>query len=113
GPDSAVRRMLALPARERPYGETAIVANFDCERPHAGIARQWFRGDGVLAWLPLPGNAISIVWSAPQAVAEALLALDGESLQARVRDAGAASLGELRLSSRVAAFPLRSIRVER
>ena len=65
GPDSPVRAALGLAVEERPYGETAVVANFDTEREHGGIARQWFRADGVLAWLPLPGRRISIVWSAP------------------------------------------------
>ena len=42
----------------RDYGQTAVVANFACERPHHGRAFQWFRPDGgVLAWLPLPGAA--------------------------------------------------------
>ena len=46
---------LAAPAR--PYGQTAVVANFACERAHHGVARQWFRDDGgILAWLPLPGR---------------------------------------------------------
>ena len=50
------------------YGQTGVVANFACERAHRGVARQWFRADGgVLAWLPLPGRRISIVWSAPDA----------------------------------------------
>ena len=55
----------------------AVVANFACERAHHGVARQWFRADGsVLAWLPLPGRRISMVWSAPDALAAELLALD-------------------------------------
>jgi 2-polyprenyl-6-methoxyphenol hydroxylase-like FAD-dependent oxidoreductase len=69
GPDSAVRGLLGLPAEARGYGETAVVANFDTESEHGNVARQWFRADGVLAWLPLPGRRISIVWSAPDAVA--------------------------------------------
>ena len=35
-------------------------ANFECERPHRNTAFQWFRRDGVLAWLPLPGQRISM-----------------------------------------------------
>jgi len=113
GPDSRVRSLLGLPAEERPYDETAIVANFDTEREHGECARQWFRPDGVLAWLPLPGRRISIVWSAPLAQADALASLDSDAFERRVRDAGAAVLGELHLASRVAKFALRMIRVER
>ena len=113
GPDSRVRTMLGLEAEEKPYGEDAIVANFETEKEHGECARQWFRADGVLAWLPLPGKRISIVWSAQSAVADELAALDQGALEKRVRDAGGAALGDLRLISRVARFPLRLIRVDR
>jgi ubiquinone biosynthesis UbiH/UbiF/VisC/COQ6 family hydroxylase len=113
GPDSRVRTLLGLPAQEHPYEESAIVANFEVEREHADTARQWFRADGVLAWLPLPGKRISIVWSARGALAGELAALPQPDFERRVRDAGGAALGELRLVSAVAKFPLRMIQVER
>jgi 2-polyprenylphenol 6-hydroxylase len=111
GPDSRVRSALAMAAEEEPYGEAAIVANFETEKEHEAVARQWFRADGVLAWLPLPGKRISIVWSTPGAHAEELAALEARALERRVREAGGAALGDLRLVSPVARFPLRSIRV--
>ena len=111
GPDSPVRARIGIAFEERPYEESALVANFETERRHADIARQWFRDDGVLAWLPLPGRRISIVWSTPNGNAEALEALDARALERRVRDAGAAALGDLRLASAIGRFPLRRIRV--
>jgi 2-octaprenyl-6-methoxyphenol hydroxylase len=111
GPDSRVRAMLALPFEERAYGEAAIVANFECESLHGEVARQWFVSDGVLAWLPLPGKRISIVWSTALANADELALLDARQLERRVRDAGGAALGDLRLISPVARFPLRLIDV--
>jgi 2-octaprenylphenol hydroxylase len=113
GPDSRIRALLGGPVGQRSYGETAIVANFDTEKEHGSVARQWFRADGVLAWLPLPGRRISIVWSAPDEVAAGLAALGPEELAQRVRDAGAGALGDLRVASRVASFPLRITVVER
>jgi ubiquinone biosynthesis UbiH/UbiF/VisC/COQ6 family hydroxylase len=111
GPGSHVRALLGLEAIESPYGETAVVANFEAERPHGDVARQWFRADGVLAWLPLPGRRISIVWSAPAEEAARLTALEPRAFERRVREAGAAVLGDLQLISAVAGFPLRLIRV--
>jgi 2-polyprenylphenol 6-hydroxylase len=111
GPDSRVRSALGIAAEEEPYAEAAVVANFETQSEHGGIARQWFRADGVLAWLPLPGRRVSIVWSAPLAHAEMLAALEPRELEVRVRDAGAATLGDLTLVSPVARFALRSIRV--
>jgi ubiquinone biosynthesis UbiH/UbiF/VisC/COQ6 family hydroxylase len=111
GPDSPVRSALGFAFTERPYGEFGVVANFECEKPHAEVARQWFRSDGVLAWLPLPGSRISIVWSTATANAEALAGLAQTELEERVAEAGGHALGRLRLISPVARFPLRLIEV--
>jgi ubiquinone biosynthesis UbiH/UbiF/VisC/COQ6 family hydroxylase len=117
GRDSWVREAAGLNAVNTPYGEMGVVANFTCERPHRGIARQWFRDDGVLAWLPLAGgdgiHRISIVWSTPDAHAEALLALPGDELAERVAAAGNHELGKLAPLTPAAAFPLRLMRVPR
>ena len=112
GPDSRVRSALGIAAEEEPYGESAVVANFETERDHEATARQWFRADGVMAWLPLPGKRISIVWSTATSRAEELATLEARDLERRVREAGSAVLGDLRLISPVARFPLRSIRVD-
>jgi ubiquinone biosynthesis UbiH/UbiF/VisC/COQ6 family hydroxylase len=111
GPDSLVRAQVGIGFEEQRYAEAALVANFECEHEHGAVARQWFRADGVLAWLPLPGKRISIVWSTPVAHAEELSALDPRELERRVRDAGRATLGDLRLVSPTARFDLRSLRV--
>ena len=111
GPDSRVRTALDIAMHEEPYEEVALVANFEVESAHGDVARQWFRPDGVLAWLPLPGERVSIVWSAPRVVAEALQELDAAALASRVRDAGGKALGGMRLVSEVRAFPLRRIQV--
>ncbi len=49
GRDSWVRRQAGLEAITTPYNEKGLVANFATEKPHRGIAWQWFRDDGVLA----------------------------------------------------------------
>ena len=115
GRDSWVREAAGLKAINTPYGEMGVVANFECERPHRGIARQWFRDDGVLAWLPLAGDAtanrFSMVWSTPDAHADEVLALSAEALCDRVAAAGNNELGHLELLTQAAAFPLRLMRV--
>lgn len=111
GRDSWLRRAAGLGAEETPYGELGVVANYACERPHRNSARQWFRDDGVLAWLPLPGNRISIVWSTGTTHAEALLTLAADELAERVATAGGKALGRLRQLTPAAAFPLSLLRV--
>jgi ubiquinone biosynthesis UbiH/UbiF/VisC/COQ6 family hydroxylase len=111
GRDSWVREQAGIAATVRPYDESAVVANFECERPHRQTAFQWFMSEGILAWLPLPGNMISIVWSAKIEVAEGLVALDDAAFCERVEAAGGHRLGKLSLRTRRAAFPLGFIRV--
>lgn len=111
GPDSQVRRDTKIAFEERPYAEAAVVAHFETEREHGAVARQWFRDDGVLAWLPLPGKRISIVWSAPSQHADALMAEPAGDFERRVREAGQSALGAMKLVSSPGRFPLRSIDV--
>jgi len=112
GVRSWVRAAAGILVEPRPYGQTAVVANFACRRAHHGVARQWFRTDGsILAWLPLPGRRISIVWSAPDALAEDLRAMAPEALAARVAEAGGNALGELEPISAAAGFPLSLLKL--
>jgi len=105
---SRVREAAGIAAVTKPYGQTAVVANFNCERPHRGRALQWFHADGgILAWLPLPGRRLSIVWSAPDALARELLALPAEALAARVAACGRHALGALESITPSAGFPLQ------
>ena len=118
GRESWVRQQMGLSSQHDPYGELGVVANFTTELPHFGTAYQWFRADGVLAYLPLSGGdgehdgrMMSMVWSAPEATAQALLALAPEELAFRVAAAGENTLGELTLMAPAAGFPLKLVRV--
>lgn len=112
GVRSWTRAMAGIAQQPRAYEQTAIVANFNTTKSHRGRALQWFLPDeGVLAWLPLPGRRISIVWSAPHALARELLALSADALAVRVGAAGSHALGDLALITSPAAFPLSFLRL--
>jgi ubiquinone biosynthesis UbiH/UbiF/VisC/COQ6 family hydroxylase len=116
GAQSWLRQHANIAVTEKDYQQTAIVANFDIEISHADIARQWFRQEqsdqsegphcGILAWLPLPGRRVSIVWSAPAAYAQQLMQLDDAAFTQQVMQAGNAALGDMTLLGTRAAFPL-------
>ena len=100
------------------YFQTAIVANFDCEKPHRNRATQWFRREddgssGILAYLPLPDNRVSIVWSVATAQALGLMALDAESFAFKAAQAGMHALGSLVPVGPRASFALRNQRAQR
>lgn len=111
GRESWVRNRAGLAAHYSPYDEMGVVANFNIARPHRDVAYQWFRNDGVLAYLPLPGNRMSIVWSTPDAHAKELLSLPAAEFCARVAAAGGHALGDLELITPPAAFALKLMRV--
>lgn len=113
GADSWTRDAAGIDVDFLPYDQMGVVANFSCARPHRDVAWQWFRPDGILAYLPLPDNRISIVWSTPTAHARELLALPPEQFCALVAAAGNRQLGELQPITPPAGFPLRLMRAPR
>jgi len=113
GADSWVRQAAGMDARSDSYHQLGVVANFACQRSHGNAAYQWFRRDGVLAFLPLPDRRVSIVWSAAQAHARELLALPPAAFCARVREASRDALGELQLLGSAVAFPLGRLKSQR
>lgn len=113
GARSAVRAAAGISAQELSYEQTAVVANFSCSQPHQGVAYQWFDpGAGVIALLPLPGDHVSLVWSAPTALAQTLAA-DAADLAHRLAPRAAPYLGTLRPAGAAHSFPLRRVTVDR
>ncbi|GAB3264188.1 UbiH/UbiF family hydroxylase [Chitinimonas naiadis] len=113
GANSWVREQAGIAFTRQPYQQKGVVANFRCERDHGDIARQWFRRDGILAWLPLAAQRLSMVWSADDALADELLGLPAAALASRVAAAGGRALGDFELIGTPAAFPLSLGRAER
>lgn len=109
GAESWTRTAAGIDTRERAYPQRGVVANFACERDHERIARQWFRADGVLALLPLPGRNVSMVWSANEQKAAELMALESTQLSQMVGEASEHALGALAVLGPPAAFSLRAM----
>jgi len=112
GAQSWVRRAAGLTARAAGFWQLGVVANFATAKPHDSTAFQWFRPDGVLAYLPLPGNRMSMVWSTAEAHGRELLGLGPDAFAARVAEAGQGTLGDLTLITPPQAFPLQSLAAE-
>ena len=111
GSESRVRVEAGIAMTPGDYQQLGVVANFSCEKPHHGVAFQWFMREGVLALLPLPGDRVSMVWSIARERGQELLALAAQELAAEVEMASRGTLGALRLVTAAAAFPLKLQRV--
>jgi 2-octaprenylphenol hydroxylase len=97
GRDSWVRGQCDIGIDYRSYHQKAIVTNFSCEKPHHGVAHQWFTcSDGIIALLPLPGNRVSLVWSAPETLAATLMEESMGELAVRLCEYADEPLGTLK-----------------
>ncbi|HSM20829.1 MAG TPA: FAD-dependent monooxygenase [Rubrivivax sp.] len=116
GKDSATRARLGVRMPRQAYGQRGIAARLVSSQPHAGLARQWFRSPDVLALLPLDrpraGHGLGLVWSVPDARAEALMAMPEAEFLAELMHASQGAAGTLELASARAQWPLSLARAE-
>ena len=117
GTGSRLRELAGIDHVVRDYEQTAVVANFEASLPHRDCAWQWFGDFGVVALLPLPSedlgygrSRVSLVWSAPREEAVAAIGEDGAALAARIESLTQRRLGDLRMITPAAGFPLRMVR---
>lgn len=88
------------------YGQTALVCAIRHEKPHNGIAHQFFMPAGPLAILPLPGNRSSIVWAERTERAAEIAAMDDDAYLDALRPAFGDFLGEISLEGARYSYPL-------
>jgi 2-polyprenylphenol 6-hydroxylase len=109
GARSVVRDLVGITAKMFDYESDGVVANFLAEKTHGNVARQWFLGNSVLAYLPLPNQQISIVWSVTKMHADELLSQGAEAFAGSVAEAGQHALGMLTPVSKVARVSLQKL----
>lgn len=108
---SHIRKLAGIEARTESYHQSGVVANFSVEISHRGTAYQWFKHGDIIAYLPLPGNRMSLVWSTSMEHAQELVKLPAGAFCEQVMEAGYRQLGKLELLTPPAAFPLSLMQV--
>ncbi len=110
GKASAGRAALGVEFKRQAYGHSALAARLVADRPHGGLARQWFKSPDVLALLPFdrpePTRSYGLVWSLPAERAAELQALPVADFEAALMAATGGAAGMLTLASERAAWPL-------
>ena len=112
GAQSKIRQLAKIFSHKKPYHQQAIVAEIKTEVGHADTAYQVFLETGPIGVLPLSDGRSSIVWSADNERAKALLALDEQQFSRELQSALDGKLGEISFVSPRRAFPLISQRSE-
>lgn len=106
GRNSFVRNKAGIKTIGRDYPTTAIVATVTHEKPHEGVAHEYFLPKGPFAILPLKGNRANIVWGEPHAAAKTLLAMKDEDFLAELRLRFGSFLGAVSLEGPRFSYPL-------
>lgn len=88
------------------YGQTALVCAIEHEKPHQGVAHQFFMPPGPLAILPLAGNRSSIVWSETSANATRINGLPEVEYIEVLKPRFGSFLGEISLAGARYTYPL-------
>lgn len=89
---SPLRQSFGLSHQVIPYGQTALVANYQASYREIGVAWQRFSKEGILAYLPLPSQRVSIVWSLPTAKAQEYVVYSPTERLRRLNDWGIESV---------------------
>lgn len=117
GKASQSRQALGVRFDRSPYGHSAVAARLTADRPHDGVARQWFRAPEVLALLPFDRPALqqsyALVWSVPAERARALVDMLAAEFEQALAEATGGAAGSLKLAGERAAWPLALGRAER
>jgi 2-octaprenyl-6-methoxyphenol hydroxylase len=107
GRTSAVREAAGLRTTGWRYAADGVVATVALERPHEGVAHEYFMAGGAaLAILPLTDDRASLVWTEPSALARALVESSPEAFEAHLSRRFGEALGAPRLLGGRFSYPL-------
>ena len=107
GARSWVRQEAEISIHGWDYDQDALVTWVKTEHPHQDTAWQRFQQDGPLAFLPLPDDVSSIVWSTSPEHARQLVAMDEQSFATELASSFEHKLGAVTQVGPRAVFPLR------
>ncbi|MDP3854529.1 UbiH/UbiF/VisC/COQ6 family ubiquinone biosynthesis hydroxylase [Phenylobacterium sp.] len=106
GRGSVVRREAGIGVIGWDYPQTGVVATVRLERPHQGVAHEYFLPGGPFAILPLTEDRASLVWTESTARGAALKAARPEVFHAHLQRRFGDLLGEATLDGPVFSYPL-------
>jgi len=106
GRGSVLRKAAGIGVVGWDYRQAGVVATVRLDRPHEGVAHEYFLPSGPFAILPLTDNRASLVWTEGSARAAALKSARPEVFHAHLMRRFGAFLGEARVEGPVFSYPL-------
>ncbi len=106
GHTSLVREAMGVRVVGWDYPQSGLVATVVMEKPHDGVAHEYFLPSGPFAILPLTENRASLVWTERTAAANAAMAVDEATFEAEMRRRFGDFLGDVRVVGPRFSYPL-------
>lgn len=95
------------------YGQSGVVATVRMQRPHEGVAHEYFLPNGPFAILPLTDNRASLVWTETTKAAEALRQASPEAFHSHLMRRFGDFLGTVEMAGPTFIYPLSLSLAER
>ena len=113
GASSFCRHILGISWGIKNYCQRAVLANFKSSLSPS-IARQWFRRDEVMAFLPTSKNSLSMIWSQRDCDAQRLLKEGNSYLMKELSNfIGTTMSSRIEIDSKMMSTPLSMITVDK
>ena len=106
GRGSGMRRRAGIGRLLVEYDQVGLVCAVEHDKPHHGVAHEFFLPAGPFAILPLKGNRSTLVWTERGDMADALANVSDAVYLAELRRRFGRFLGEVKLEGRRWAYPL-------
>lgn len=106
GNNSTVMQLQAIGNNRQGYGQVALVTNVSPDRKHNNVAYERFTDSGPLAFLPMPGDRYSVVWTLRPEQADYLYALDDDEFLAQLQQRFGYRAGRLTKAGSRHIYPL-------
>jgi 2-octaprenyl-6-methoxyphenol hydroxylase len=106
GRGSVIRKAAGVGVLGWDYRQTGVVATVKLERPHGGVAHEFFLPSGPFAILPLKDQRASLVWTESGPRAAALKAARPEVFHAHLQRRIGEHLGRAEVEGQVFTYPL-------
>ncbi|WP_411816751.1 UbiH/UbiF/VisC/COQ6 family ubiquinone biosynthesis hydroxylase [Hyphococcus sp. DH-69] len=103
---SSLRAEANIKTNQWRYRQTGIVATVAHERPHEGVAQEFFLPAGPFAILPMTENRSSLVWTEKSDAADAYMRLDDDKFRIEIENRFGEYLGALEPAGPRWSYPL-------
>ncbi len=109
GRDSPLREAYGIKTSGWSYKQWGIVCTVEHERPHEGVAQEYFLPSGSFAILPMTGNHSSLVWTEREDLAPNFLALSEDDFNAEIARRFTDYLGTTKVVGARFGYPLSTL----